>query len=62
MLYLQKHNNKIKKIVKLVVFLTSTYFIITNGISESVSKDELLNILLIFGILYIILDNYIPTY
>jgi hypothetical protein len=61
MLYLQKHNNTIKKISKLLVFLITTYFIINNTF-EGIAKEKLINSILLFGTLYIVLDNYIPTY
>lgn len=57
-----KYNNEIKKIAKLFTMLVTTYFIITKFSEISIQNNNLVKILIMVGIVYIILENYYPTF
>ena len=61
MLYLKKHSNKIKKLMKISFFSIASYYIIVKNCS-TIHKDDLINIIILLSILYIILENYYQTY
>jgi hypothetical protein len=58
---LEKYNNEIKKLIKLIIMLGGTYYAIINIPEIQASYNGLLKLMFIIGILFIILENYYPS-
>lgn len=58
----EKYNNEIRKIIKLLIMLSVTYLTVTNMEDIQITDNGLLKLLAIIGIVFMILENYYPSF
>ena len=58
---IEKYNNIITKLFKLFVMMFGTYITLINMSDLNITNNNLLQLILTVGILFLILDKYYPS-